>query len=68
MEAKLDRELQLEYPTISYTSKLYEGNRKTLLTQTLHRKMLKLLRKIKNIFRLRQTTNLHMGNYCGATL
>ena len=50
--------LQLKYPTISYTNKLYEGNKKTLLTQTLHRKTLKLLRKIKNIFKPVAATNL----------
>ena len=32
--------------------------KKTLLTQTLHHKMLKLLHKIKNFFCLRQGTNL----------
>ena len=37
--------VQLKYPTISYKNKLYQGNKKTLLTQTLHRKVLKLLRK-----------------------
>ena len=31
-------------------SKLYEGNKKTLLTQTLHHKTLKLLHKIKKFF------------------
>ena len=50
--------LQLEYPTISYTNKLHEGNRKTLLTQTLHRKTLKLLHEIEIFFRLRRATNL----------
>ena len=50
--------LQLKYPTISYTNKLYEGNKKTLLTQTLHRKTLKLLFKIKKNFLLRRATNL----------
>ena len=34
------------------------GNKKTFLTQTLHRKMLKLLCKIKKIFCLRRDTNL----------
>ena len=37
---QLVKVLQLKYPTISYTNKLYEGNKKTLLTQTLHRKTL----------------------------
>ena len=32
--------------------------KKTLLTQTSHRKTLKLLRKIKKLFRQRQATNL----------
>ena len=58
MEAELVKVLQLKYPTISYTKKLYEGNKKTLLTQTLHRKTLKLLRKIKTFFCLRRATNL----------
>ena len=40
METELVKVLQLKYPTISYTNKIYEGNKKTLLTQTLHRKML----------------------------
>ena len=47
METELVKVLQLKYPTISYTNKLYEGNKKTLLTQTLHHKTLKLLRKKK---------------------
>ena len=38
METELVKVLQLKYPTISYTNKLYEENKKTLLTQTLHRK------------------------------
>ena len=58
METELVKVLQLKYPTISYTNKLYEGNKKTLLTQTLHRKMLKLPRKIKKFFRLQRATNL----------
>ena len=58
METELVKVLQLKYPTISNTNKLYEGNKKTLLTQTLHRKMLKLLRKIKKFFRLQRATNL----------
>ena len=58
MWKQLVKVLQLKYPTISYTNKLYEGNKKTLLTQTLHHKMLKLLHKIKNFFCLRQGTNL----------
>ena len=40
VETELVKVLQLKYPTISYTNKLYEGNKKTLLTQTLHRKTL----------------------------
>ena len=51
METELVKVLQLKYPTISYTKKLYEGNKKTLLTQTLHR-------KISFFFRLRQVTNV----------
>ena len=51
---------QLKYSTISYTNKLYEENNKTLLIQTLHDKMLKLLRKIRK--------SLCLGNYCKATL
>ena len=51
---------QLKYSTISYTNKLYEENNKTLLIQTLHGKMLKLLRKIRK--------SLCLGNYCKATL
>ena len=47
METELVKVLQLKYPTISYMNKLYEGNKKTSLTQTLHHKMLKLLPKIK---------------------
>ena len=58
METELVKVLQLKYPTISYTNKLYEGNKKTLLTQTLHRKTLKLLFKIKKKIRLRRATNL----------
>ena len=58
METELVKVLQLKYPTISYTKKLYEGNKKTLLTQTLHRKTLKLFRKISFFFRLRQVTNV----------
>ena len=58
VEIQLVKVLQLKYSTISYTNKLYEGNKKTLLTQTLHRKMLKLLPKIKNFFRLWRATNL----------
>ena len=58
METEPVKVLQLEYPTISYTNKLHEGNRKTLLTQTLHRKTLKLLREIEIFFRLRRATNL----------
>ena len=58
METELVKVLQLKYPTISYTNKLYERNKKTLLTQTLHRKTLKLFRKIKRFFRLRQAANL----------
>ena len=58
MWKQLVKVLQLKYPTISYTNKLYERNKKTLLTQTLHCKTLKLLRKIKKLFRLRQATNL----------
>ena len=50
METELVKVLQLKYPTISYTNKLYEGNKKTLLTQTLHHKTLKLLPKIKIFF------------------
>ena len=40
LETDLVKVIQLKYPTISYTNKLYEGNKKTLLTQTLHRKTL----------------------------
>ena len=58
METELVKVLQLKYPTISYTNKLYEGNKKTLLTQTLHRKTLKLLRKIKTFFCLRRAANI----------
>ena len=58
METELVKVLQLKYSTISYTKKLYEGNKKTLLTQTLHRKTLKLFRKISSFFRLRQVTNV----------
>ena len=47
MWKQLVKVLQLKYPIISYMNKLYEGNKKTLLTQTLHRKILKLLCKIK---------------------
>ena len=50
METELVKALQLKYPTISYTKKLYERNKNTLLTQTLHHKTLKLLHKIKKIF------------------
>ena len=50
METELVKVLQLKYSTISYTKKLYEGNKKTLLTQTLHRKTLKLFRKISFFF------------------
>ena len=56
METELIKVLQLKYPTISHTNKLYEGNKKTLRTQTLHRKTLKLFRKIKKIFRLLRAT------------
>ena len=47
METELVKMLQLKYPTISYMNKLYEGNKKALLTQTLHHKTLKLFHKIK---------------------
>ena len=50
VETEVAKVLQLKYTTISYPNKLYEGNKKTLLTQTLHHKTLKLLRKIKNFF------------------
>ena len=53
VETELGKVFQLKYPSISYTNKLYEGNKKTSLTQTSHRKQLKLLRKIKKFFRLR---------------
>ena len=56
METELVKVLQLKYPTISYTSKLYEENKKTLSTQTLHHKTLKLLHKIKKNF-------LHVAGY-----
>ena len=58
MQKQLVKVLQLKYPTISYTNKLYKRNKKTLLTQTLHCKTLKLLCKIKIIFCLQQATNL----------
>ena len=58
METELVKVLQLKYPAISYTNKLYEGNKKTLIAQTSHRKTLKLLHKIKKNFRLQQATNL----------
>ena len=58
METQLVEVLQLKYPTICYTNKFYEGNKKTLLTETLHRKTLKLIRKIKKMFHLRRATNL----------
>ena len=57
METELVKVLQLKYPTISYTNKLYERNKKTLLTQTLHRKMLIALQNQK-LFCLRQATYL----------
>ena len=57
METELVKVLQLKYPTISYTNKLYEGNKKTLLTQTLHHKTLKLLPKIKTFFQLWRAAN-----------
>ena len=47
VETELIKVLQLKYPTISYTNKLDEWSKKTLLTQTLHCRTLKLLRKIK---------------------
>ena len=54
METEPAEVFQFKSPTISYTNKRKgskknknEGNKKTLLTQTLHRKTLKLLRKIK---------------------
>ena len=34
MKTELVKVLQFRYPTISYTDKLYERNKKTLLTQT----------------------------------
>ena len=58
VETELVKVLHLKYPTISYTNKLYEENKKILLTQTLHRKTLKLLCKIKTFFRLQRATNL----------
>ena len=58
MWKQLVKVLQLKYPNISYTSEVYEGNKKKLLTQTLQRKMLNLLRKIKKIGRLQRATNL----------
>ena len=42
VEIELVKVLQLKYSTVSYTNKLYEGKKKTLLTQILHPKMLKL--------------------------
>ena len=45
------------HSVLRYTNKLYEENKKPLLIQTLHRKTLKLLRKIKTFFRLRWATN-----------
>ena len=71
VETELVKVLQLKYPTVSYTNKLYEGNKKTLLTRTLHRKTLKLLRKIKIFFDFfcgGLQTSLCSGNYCKATL
>ena len=58
MWKQLVKVLQLKYNTISYTNKLYEGNKQTLLTQTLHPKTLKLLRRIKKKFPLRRAANL----------
>ena len=67
VEIELVKVLQLKYPTVSYTNKLYEGKKKTLLTQILHLKMLKLP-KIKFLFACgRLQTSLHSGNYCEAT-
>ena len=64
MWKQLVKVLQLKYPTISSTNKLYEGNKKTLSTQTLHHKMLKLLCKIKKNFACgRLQTSLRSGNY-----
>ena len=70
METELVKVLQLKYPTISYTNKLYEGNKKTLLTQTLHRKTLKLLRKKqkKKFACGGLATSIRSENYCEATL
>ena len=58
VETELVKVVQLKYPTISYMNKLYEGNKKTLFTQTFYHKMLKLLCKIKIFFCLWQATNL----------
>ena len=64
MWKQLVKVLQLKYPTISSTNKLYEGNKKTLSTQTLHHKMPKLLCKIKKNFACgRLQTSLRSGNY-----
>ena len=66
METELVKKLQPKYPTISYTKKLYEGNKKILVTQTLHPKMLKKSKKFFACSRLQ--TSLCSGNHCKATL
>ena len=62
MWEELVQVLQLKYPTISYKNKLMnkfmKEIKKTFLTQTLHRRTLKLLRKVKKIFCLWWVTNL----------
>ena len=58
METELVKVLQLKYPIISYMNKPHEGNKKTLLTQSLHHKTLKLLRKIKKNLCLQEAKNL----------
>ena len=67
VEIELVKVLQLKYPTVSYTNKLYEGKKKTQLTQILHPKMLKLPKIIFFFTCGRLQTSLHSGNYCEAT-
>ena len=68
MWEELVKVLQLKYPTISYKNKLMnkfmKEIKKTFLTQTLHRRTLKLLRKVKKFFAFGGLqTSLQSGNY-----
>ena len=56
---------KLNIPLFLIRTNFMKEIKKTLSTQTLHRKMLRLLLKIKTFFRLRRATNLA---FCGKLL